>query len=481
MMFSSRRKTKIVATLGPATSSPRMIGLLITAGVDVFRLNFSHGDNDQKRQLIETIRRIADRRGATVSILADLQGPKIRVGRMQEGGVPLVKGDRLTITTREVIGRPGLVSTVYQALPRDVRPGSRILMDDGLIELRVVSVEEESVHTQVVEGGILKDNKGINLPGVTVSAPSLTAKDRIDLDFALQMDLDFIALSFVRRAEDLSDIREIITSRGKNTAIIAKIEKPEAIRNFRAILEAADGIMVARGDLGVEIPAEKVPIIQKQIISECNRTGKPVITATQMLESMIVHPRPTRAETSDVANAILDGTDAVMLSGETASGRFPVEAVRTMAKIAIDVERVSSPRQILPVASGISDAVALSACTAAETLRAKALVVFTQSGSTAALMAKFRPGLPIIALTPEPAIQRRLTLYRGVRSFPIGRMRDTDEQIDSVERMLLERGFSHGDIVVITMGVPLGSMGSTNLMKVLKLSRREPCRVIEAL
>lgn len=483
-MLTNRRKTKIVATLGPASSSPTMIGRLIAAGVDVFRLNFSHGGHEQKRELIETIRRMAERKGATVGILADLQGPKIRVGRMQEGGVPLARGDRLAITTREVVGCPGLVSTVYQALPLDVRPGSRILMDDGLIELRVLSIEGDTVHTQVVEGGTLKDNKGINLPGVHVSAPSLTEKDRTDLQFALSQDVDYIALSFVRSAGDLTEIKRIIADAGKSTPVVAKIEKPEAIRNFRAILDATDAVMVARGDLGVEIPAEKVPIIQKEIIAACNRVGKPVITATQMLESMISHPRPTRAETSDVANAILDGTDAIMLSGETASGRFPLEAVRTMVKIALDVERVPFPRRstaFTPSPERISDAVALSACTAAETLKAKALVVFTQSGSTAALMAKFRPTLPIIALTPDPAIQRRLTLYRGVRPYPIGRMRDTDEQIDSVERILLERGFSPNDIVVITMGVPLGSRGSTNLMKVLKLSRREPCQVIEAL
>lgn len=483
-MLTNRRKTKIVATVGPVSSSPQMIGRLIGAGVDLFRLNFSHGSNDQKGELIETIRRTAERKGVTVGILADLQGPKIRVGRMQDGGLPLAKGDRLAITTREVVGRPALVSTVYQALPLDVRPGSRILMDDGLIELKVLSAEGDTVQTVVLEGGVLKDNKGINLPGVHVSAPSLTEKDRVDLEFALSMDVDYIALSFVRSAEDLTDIKRVIAERGKSTPVVAKIEKPEAIRNFRSILDATDAVMVARGDLGVEIPAEKVPIIQKEIIAACNRVGKPVITATQMLESMIHHPRPTRAETSDVANAILDGTDAIMLSGETASGRFPVEAVRTMVKIALDVERVSPPRKVSsvsPAMERISDAVAFSACTAAESLKARALVVFTQSGSTAALMAKFRPHLPIIALTPDPAIQRRLSLYRGVRTYPIGRMRDTDEQIDSVERILLDRGFVPGDIVVITMGVPLGSRGSTNLMKVLKLSKREPCQVIEAL
>jgi pyruvate kinase len=450
-----------------------MIDRLLAAGVDLFRLNFSHGANSDKAAVIDTIRRISERRGRAVGILADLQGPKIRTGRMEKGAITLNKGDRLDITTRDLLGRPGLISTVYQALPRDVVPGSRILMDDGLIELKVIATSEDTVQCTVVEGGILKDLKGINLPGVNVSSPSLTEKDRIDLQFCLQSDVDYIALSFVRHAGDLADIKEIIAGQGKAIPVIAKIEKPEALKNFAAILKAADGVMVARGDLGVEIPAEKVPLIQKMIIQACNREGKPVITATQMLESMIKHPRPTRAETSDVANAILDGTDAVMLSGETASGSFPIEAVKTMVKIAGDVERSLSYRSAPTHHEHdvkIAGAVAEAACRAAESLKAKAIVVFTQSGSTATLISKLRPLLPIIALTPSPEIQRRLNLYWGVRSYPIGRMYDTDDQIASVEQLLLTRGFKVGDIVVITMGVPLGSRGSTNLMKILKLT-----------
>ncbi len=479
-MLKNQRKTKIVATLGPASSSPQMIDRLLSAGVDLFRLNFSHGANSDKSVVIETIRRVGERRGRAVGILADLQGPKIRTGRMEGGAITLTKGDRLDITTRDLLGKPGLISTVYQALPTDVQPGSRILMDDGLIELKVISTSVDTVQCIVVEGGILKDLKGINLPGVQVSSPSLTDKDRIDLDFCLSMDVDYIALSFVRHAGDLADIKTIISARGKAIPVIAKIEKPEALKNFQAILKASDGIMVARGDLGVEIPAEKVPLIQKMIIQECNLVGKPVITATQMLESMIKHPRPTRAETSDVANAILDGTDAVMLSGETASGRFPIEAVKTMVKVAHDVDtslpyRTSTTRQDR---SNISSAVAEAACRAAEAIKAKAIVVFTQSGSTAALISQFRPQLPIIALTPSPEIQRRLTLYWGVRSYPIGKMHDTDEQIASVEQILLNRGFKLGDIVVITMGVPLGSRGSTNLLKVLKLTAPDSCEAL---
>ena len=466
------RKTKIIATLGPASSSANMIDRLILAGVDVFRLNFSHGSNEAKSGIIATIRTLSRNRGRQIAILADLQGPKIRTGRMENGALPLDKGDLLDITTDDLLGRPGLISTIYQALPHDVKPGSRILMDDGLIELRVLSVSGGIVHCSVVEGGILKDLKGINLPGVDVSSPSLTAKDRVDLEFCLGMGVDFIALSFVRKSEDVDDLKRIIFERGLNIPVVAKIEKPEALRNFKSILKAADAVMVARGDLGVEIAAEKVPIFQKKIIRACNDAGKPVITATQMLESMINHPRPTRAETSDVANAILDGTDAVMLSGETASGQFPVEAVKTMDKVALDVERTylrgRQPRTEHQGGS-ISEAVAEAACRAATGLRAKAVVVFTQSGSTARLIAKFRPQLPIIAFTPFPDIERRLNLSWGVRTRPIGSVRGTDQQIAAVEDTLLGSGFKKGDVVVITMGVPVEARGSTNLMKVHKL------------
>jgi pyruvate kinase len=449
-----------------------VIERLILAGADLFRLNFSHGSNEAKREVIDVIRRLSAALGRPVGILADLQGPKIRTGRMENGALPLARGELLDITTADTLGRPGLISTIYQALPHDVKPGSRILMDDGLIELKVLSVSENTVHCVVMEGGILKDLKGINLPGVNVSSPSLTEKDRVDLEFCLGMGVDFIALSFVRRSEDVVELKRIIFEHALNIPVVAKIEKPEALRNFKAILKVADAVMVARGDLGVEIAAEKVPLIQKKIIRACNSAGKPVITATQMLESMINHPRPTRAETSDVANAILDGTDAVMLSGETASGQFPVEAVKTMVKVALDVERSELQR---PGVSGenhssnISEAVAEAACQAASTLKAKAAVVFTQSGSTARLIAKYRPPLPIIAFTPFPEIQRRLTLSWGVHTFPIGTVEGTDQQIAMVENTLLGAGFKKGDVVVITMGVPVEARGSTNQMKVHKL------------
>lgn len=466
------RKTKIVATLGPASSSPEMIGKLMEAGVDLFRLNFSHGANDQRRDVIAAIRRLSAARGKEIGILADLQGPKIRTGRMENGAIPLVRGEFIDITTDEVIGTPALISTIYKALPHDVKPGSRILMDDGLIELKVLSVEGNRVRCTVVGGGTLKDLKGINLPGVHVSAPSLSEKDLRDLEFCIAEGVDYIALSFVRTAEDVEGLKRILFERDVHIPVVAKIEKPEALRNFKSILRVADAVMVARGDLGVEISAEKVPLFQKKIIRACNEAGKPVITATQMLESMIDHPRPTRAETSDVANAILDGTDAVMLSGETASGQFPLEAVRTMDKVALDVERYAQmedgPRQRRHNPS-IAEAVAEAACRAAVTVDARAISVMTQSGSTAALISKFRPPLPIIAFTQSLETRRRLSLYWGVKPFAIGTMAGTDEQIGAVESTLLSAGYRKGDVIVITMGVPVEARGSTNLMKVHKL------------
>lgn len=469
------RRTKIVATLGPASSSPEQIAQLVDAGVDVFRLNFSHGYNSDKEVIINRIREISGLKEKQIAILGDLQGPKIRTGRMENGAIQLIKGDRLSITTQDLLGRPGLISTVYKSLPHDVQPGSRILMDDGLIELKVTATEGDTVHTTVVEGGILKDLKGINLPGVNVSSPSLTEKDRIDLEFCLKTHVDYIALSFVRCAADIEEVKRTIYEFGMNTPVVAKIEKPEALRNFKSILKVTDAVMVARGDLGVEISPEKVPLFQKKIIRACNEAGKPVITATQMLESMINHPRPTRAETSDVANAIIDGTDAVMLSGETASGSFPEEAVRTMAKIAMDVERSELWRTSHHPdgrKNNISKAVAQAACQAAKSLEAKCIAVLTQSGSTAALISGFRPQLPIIAFTPFPEIQRRLALYWGVNSSVVGKVSGTDEQINAVEDTLLSFGFRKGDVVVITMGVPIEARGSTNLMKVHKLGAK---------
>jgi pyruvate kinase len=469
-MSRSTRKTKIVATVGPVSSSPEMIQKLMKAGVDIFRLNFSHGENSQKLELIRVIRQVSEKLGHQAGILGDLQGPKIRTGKMAGDGMLLTKGQEVVITTDDVLGGEGIIPTIYRSLPHDVHPGSRILLDDGLLELKVVALEGELVRCLVVTGGLLKNNKGINLPGVNVSAPCLTEKDLLDLDFALEAGVDFIALSFVRTAEDIEQIKQLIAARGKDTPVVAKIEKPEALRNFKKILEATDAVMVARGDLGVEIEPEKVPIYQKKIIQACNRAGKPVITATQMLDSMIRNPRPTRAETSDVANAIIDGTDAIMLSAETASGDYPIESVETMVRIAKDVESADLHVVVghLNAVTTTAQAVAESSCRTAATLKAKAIVVFTRSGSTASLIAAFRPSTPIIAFTASPEIRRRLSIFWGVQCTEVGIMEHTDQQIFEVEKKLLATGFRNGDLIVITMGI-LETRGSTNLMKVHKL------------
>lgn len=471
-MHRERRRTKIVATLGPASSSDDMIERLMQAGVDLFRLNFSHGSLDDKADLINRIRAVSAKIGREVGILADLQGPKIRTGKMQDGGMVLKKGQEVIITTSDLLGADGVIPTVYKELPRDVTPGARILLDDGLLELKVLSTDGDMVRCQVVNGGLLKNNKGINLPGVRVSAPSLTEKDLSDLDFCLWLDVDYIALSFVRTSDDVEQIKRIIYSAGKDIPVVAKIEKPEALRNFSKILKVTDAVMVARGDLGVEMQAEKVPLIQKKIIKACNQAGKPVITATQMLESMITNPRPTRAETSDVANAIIDGTDAVMLSAETASGEHPVAAVETMARIALDVETAglgSKPDAPVLLTPSIAQAVGEAACRAAASLKAKAIAVFTQSGSTAALISRFRPPIPIVAFTNSVAIQCKLSLYWGVKSRSIQILESMEQQVALAEQKLLSAGLRKGDIIIIIMGTPIEARGSTNLMKVHKL------------
>ena len=469
-MSRSNRKTKIVATIGPVSSSPEMIQRLLKAGVDIFRLNFSHGENSRKLELIQIIRQLSDKLGRQVGVLADLQGPKIRTGKMAGEGMALVKGQEVIITTDDVLGSDNVIPTGYRSLPHDVHIGSRILLDDGLLELKVVGLQGEQVRCQVVTGGLLKNNKGINLPGVNVSAPCLTEKDLIDLDFALEADVDFIALSFVRTAGDIVQIKRIIAAKGKDTPVVAKIEKPEALLNFKKILKVTDAVMVARGDLGVEIEPEKVPIYQKKIIQSCNKAGKPVITATQMLDSMIRNPRPTRAETSDVANAIVDGTDAIMLSAETASGDYPIESVETMVRIAKDVEDTDFIDSVVPnPVSTVAQAVAESSCRTAASLKAKAIVVFTRSGSTAALISAFRPSTPILAFTASLVIRRRLSMYWGVHCTGVGIMENTDQQINEVEKKLLATGFHNGDLIVITMGIPIETCGSTNLMKVHQL------------
>ncbi len=468
------RRTKIVATLGPASDSEERLQSLMEAGADVFRLNFSHGTLEAKAELIRRIREISRRRQRAVAIIGDLQGPKIRTGLMKDGGLELHAGHEVIITTRDVLGEGSLIPTTYRELPGDVRTGDRILLDDGLMELLVTNVGAEEVRCRVEVGGLLKNRKGMNLPGVQVSAPSLTEKDRQDLDFCIGEEVDFVALSFVRRSEDIIAVKDILLQQKADIQVIAKIEKPEAVHNFDAILAAADGVMVARGDLGVEMSPEKVPLIQKKIIRKCNEAGKPVITATQMLESMIEHPRPTRAETSDVANAILDGTDAVMLSAETASGKYPVEAVSLMVRVALDVEREPTLQERvfhrIPEMRGyrsLPEAIGQAAVRVAENVGATAILAFTQTGSTAAMVAKYRPAMPIFAVTPSQAVRRRLSLYAGMRSIRVDICGDTEAQIRSVEEAVLAAGVvNKGDVAVITMGSPVSAPGTTNLLKV---------------
>lgn len=477
MPVTDFRRNKIVATIGPVSSSREMLLALMEAGADVFRLNFSHGRHAELREVVSSIRELSRDRRRAVAILGDLQGPKIRTGLMRDGAITLVAGEKIVITTADILGGDGIISTSYEALPRDVKPGDRILLDDGLLDLQVETATGCEVHCRVVVGGVLKSRKGMNLPGVAVSVPALTEKDLVDLDFCLDQELDYLALSFVRCAADILQLKELISRRRTNIRVIAKIEKPEAVENFAAILEVADGIMVARGDLGVELSPEKVPLIQKHIIRQCNLAGKPVITATQMLESMIHSPRPTRAETSDVANAILDGTDAVMLSAETASGEYPCEAVAMMVKVAEDIdadpqlkEQVFHPLSTEGGYRRLPEAISQAACRVAESVGAAAILAFTQTGSTVALVAKHRPRVPIYAVTPTVAVRRRMALYAGVRSIRVDIEGDTEAQIRSVEEAVLAAGvLQRGDVVVITMGSPVSDPGTTNLLKIHRL------------
>jgi len=466
-------RTKIVATLGPATDSLKRIRALVEAGVDVFRLNFSHGTHEEHAARFRRIRQAARSLRANVCVLQDLQGPKMRVGCLKGGGpVELVPGRRTTITTQAIVGDAECFSSSYRALHRDVHRGDRILLDDGLLELRVVGVSGHNVSCEVVNGGPLGEHKGINLPGVAVSAPALSAKDRRDLEFGLELGVDAVALSFVRRAADVRLAQRLVRRLGGDAPIIAKIEKPEAIDELEAILHAADGVMVARGDLGVEMPPEQVPVLQKRIIQRANALGKPVITATQMLESMIREPRPTRAEASDVANAIFDGTDAVMLSAETAVGQYPLESVEMMTRIAEAAESVRRPRHpdeiaALPIPAAIADA----AVHAAEDIQAACLVVFTISGATARLLAQRRPPCPIHAFSPVEATCRRLAMVWGVEAHPAPMARATDTLVSDAERLLLRLGaVRRGDRIVFVAGTtPLP--GATDVVKVLRVER----------
>ena len=471
-------RTKIVCTIGPASREPETLRELILAGMDAARLNFSHGDQAAHAENIERIRAAAAEVGKPVAILADLQGPKLRVGTMAGEGVLLLEGTEVTLTTDDVMGHgPEALPVQYEALPRLVEPGDRILLDDGLLELRVHSTGETTVRCLVVEGGRLKSNKGINLPRAPLDIPAITTKDRQDLAFALEHGVDWVALSFVRAADEVMGLKQLVrflSPTGEPVPVIAKIEKPEALDHIDVIIAAADGIMVARGDLGIEIPPQEVPLAQKQIIGKCSREGVPVITATQMLESMIYNLRPTRAEASDVANAILDGTDAVMLSGETSIGEHPVEATRTMVCIAEEVEKHKSEVFACPLlvprasdAHTVADAVTHAARETAHDLNAAAIITPTASGYTARLMSRHRPRSPIVAVTPSSAVQRQLMLYWGVRPLLAPRTDNTDVMIAHAVHTAKEHGLvKTGDTVVITAGSAGTAPGTTNLMKV---------------
>ncbi|RAY16469.1 pyruvate kinase [Actinomadura craniellae] len=466
------RRAKIVSTIGPACSSRAQIRALVEAGIDVARLNMSHGDHAQHEQVYRYLREAADVTGRGVGILADLQGPKIRIGRFAEGPVRLTLGDEFTITTDDVPGTRKEVSTGYHGLPGDVAPGDTVLIDDGRVALEVTDVDGPRVHTKVLVGGMISDNKGLNLPGVAVSVPALTEKDETDLRWALRLGVDMVALSFVRTPEDATACHRIMEEEGARVPLIGKLEKPQAVERLPEIVAAFDGLMVARGDLGVELPLEQVPIVQKRAIELCREKARPVIVATQMLESMISAPRPTRAETSDVANAVFDGADAVMLSGETSVGQYPIESVRTMGRIvrAAEEAHLQATHSLSRVPETVGGAIARAAAEVGATVNAKALVAFTMSGETARRLSRYRSPIPLLAFTAVQTTRSRLSLVWGVETFLVPHVDHTDEMVRQVEQALLEIGrCQKGDRVVIVAGSPPGTAGSTNALRVHRI------------
>ncbi len=471
------RKTKIVCTIGPACDSEAIIEQMIGAGMNVARLNFSHGTKEYHGEKIRLIRQISARMGVPVAILQDLAGPKIRVGKIPEPGIMLEPGRGFILTSRPVYGLADTVSLSYPDLPGEVKKGDRLLLADGLMELVVEDMTETDIFCRVITGGLLSSHKGINLPTGTIKAPPLTEKDKTDLLFGLANQVDYVALSFVKSGEDIHTIKRLIAEQGKDTPVIAKIEKHEALENLDDIIMNADAIMVARGDLGVEIPPEEVPLIQKKIIRSANLLGKPVITATQMLRSMVNQPRPTRAEAADVANAVLDGTDAVMLSEETASGNYPVEAVGFMNRIASTAETGFPFDAYLSAVpeKEMSASVAHASCILADHLEARAIIAHTQSGLTARQIARFRPRQPILALSPKEATVRRLSLLWGCLPRLTTVSTDTDGMIEKSAQTAVEAGLvERGDMVVITVGHPLWVAGTTNMIRVKKIGGRTP-------
>jgi pyruvate kinase len=467
------RRTKIVATLGPATSDDASVAALIEAGVDVFRLNFSHGDHDGHRDNLARVRAAAVAAGRPVGVLQDLQGPKIRTARFAEGQVTLVPGAPFTLSCADdTPGDKRRVGVTYTGLARDVTEGDTLLLDDGRLSLRVVQVTADDILTEVVTGGVLSNNKGINIPGADLSIPALTEKDMVDLAFGAELGVDWVAMSFVRSRDDLLLARHYLARAGSSAKLMAKVEKPAAVERFTEILHEVDGVMVARGDLGVELPPESVPPIQKRLIRACQEAGKPVVTATQMLESMIVNPTPTRAESSDVANAIYDGSDAVMLSGETAVGAYPLRAVQMMARIAHTVERdpqyLELMREHAPAPDDTTpDAVSSGAVQISNDLGASLVVSFTSSGNTAARVARYRPAAPILAITPSERVYRQLTVSWGVIPYQTHDLQSTDEMVEVAIHAIGELGLAEPAArFLITAGVPFGIRGTTNMIRV---------------
>ncbi|MBO8136684.1 MAG: pyruvate kinase [Desulfotomaculum sp.] len=468
------RRTKIVCTIGPASEDIEILKKMMKAGMNVARMNFSHGTHEEHAKRISLVRKAAAEVGKNIAVMLDTKGPEIRLGTFAEEPILLRAGDEFTLTTEEIKGDNTRVSVTYKDLPKDVTVGGKILVADGLIELKVIEIKDTEVRCKVVNGGELKSRKGVNLPGVHVNLPALTEKDEQDIMFGIENDVDFIAASFIRNAEDVLTIRRILEQNNADINIISKIENKQAVDNFDEILKVSDGIMVARGDLGVEIPAEDVPMIQKILIEKCNLAGKPVITATQMLESMTHNPRPTRAEASDVANAILDGTDAIMLSGESAAGKYPVEAVETMNRIAARVEEsfpyteyFKKHREAKKRTKTVTDGISSAVCSVSDDLDATAILSATATGHTARMISKYRPKCPIIAVTPKPKVLRKMALIWGVEALLVRKITGTDEMIEESVKVALTAGLiKGGDLVVITAGVPVGVHGTTNLLKV---------------
>lgn len=465
-----KRRAKIVCTIGPSSAHKKTIEALVKNGMNVARLNFSHGNHDTHRMNIKLIREAAAKAVTPVAVLQDLQGIKIRTGAFEDGGIELKKGRTVNLMPGTKLGNHDTIFISYKRLLKDAGKGQEILLDDGLIQLRVTGKTRKALHAKVIEGGLLKDKKGVNFPGMNLSVSSFTRKDRTDLMFGAKMGVDYIAVSFVRDVRDIKKVKNWLRSQNHSIPVIAKIEKPEALVNIHDIMSEIDGIMVARGDLGVEMPVEEIPLIQKELIEEANKCGRIVITATQMLQSMTEHLRPSRAETTDVANAVLDGTDALMLSAETAIGKYPVESLKMMDRIIRHTESLETYEDCYVSGKTFAEAAADAACRAAEDIRAKVLAAFTQSGFTAKLLSKYRPQVPIIAFTPNERIQNKASLYWGVTPKVMRLPATTDEMIAAVERSLIaDRIVKNGDGIVITSSSPLSTQGKTNFMKLHRI------------